>query len=120
MTVVSRGAGPHRRAEAAQTPSGGRRQARRPTWSRRSDALRLFLSGATVRTAWKVAAVVGTVLSAVNQGSVLAAGEAGPATWARVGVNYLVPFLVSSVGFLSACRELPEGEERSHGQAGDA
>jgi hypothetical protein len=57
-----------------------------------------------VRTAWKVAAVVGTILSAVNQGSVIADGDATPATWVRVAVNYLVPFLVASVGFLSACR----------------
>lgn len=67
--------------------------------------MRLFLAGVTVRTAWKVAAVVGTVLSAVNQGAVITGGDATPATWARVGVNYLVPFLVSSVGFLSACRD---------------
>lgn len=76
----------------------------RPTWSHPGEALRLFLAGATVRTAWKVAAVVGTILSAVNQGSVIINGHATPATWVRVGVNYLVPFLVSSVGFLSACR----------------
>jgi hypothetical protein len=55
------------------------------------------------------AAVVGTVLSAVNQGSVISGGDATPATWARVGVNYLVPFLVSSVGFLSACRDREAG-----------
>lgn len=77
----------------------------RPTWSRPGDAVRLFLAGATLRTAWKVAVVVGTVLSAVNQGAVITSGDATPATWVRVGVNYLVPFLVSSLGFLSACRE---------------
>ncbi len=81
----------------------------RPTWSHPSEALRLFLAGATFRTAWKVAAVVGTVLSAVNQGSVITNGDATPATWVRVGVNYLVPFLVSSVGFLSACRDQGHG-----------
>jgi hypothetical protein len=58
-----------------------------------------------VRTAWKVAAVVGTLLSAVNQGAVIAGGDATWATWVRVGVNYVVPFAVASVGFLSACRE---------------
>ena len=62
-----------------------------------------------MRTAWKVAAVVGTVLSAVNQGSVIFGGHATAATWVRVGVNYLVPFLVSSVGFLSACRDREGG-----------
>lgn len=77
----------------------------RPTWARPAEAVRLFLRGVTVRTAWKVAAVVGTVLSVVNQGAVITDGHATTATWVRVGVNYLVPFLVSSVGFLSACRE---------------
>ena len=89
--------------------SGDGRGGVRPTWSHPSEALRLFVAGATVGTAWKVAAVVGTVRSAVNQGSVITDGDATPATWVRVGVNYLVPFLVSSVGFLSACRDREEG-----------
>lgn len=86
----------HRTAEVA--PDGPL------TWERPSQALALFLRGVTVRTAWKVAAVVGTVLSAVNQGAVIAGGDASGATWVRVGVNYVVPFLVSSFGFLSARR----------------
>jgi hypothetical protein len=56
-----------------------------------------------------VAAVVGTVLSAVNQGSVIVDGKATASTWVRVGVNYLVPFLVSSAGFLSASRNREAG-----------
>ena len=52
--------------------------------------------------------MVGTVLSAVNQGTVITDGNATPATWVRVAVNYVVPFLVSSVGFLSACRRRPD------------
>ncbi|MGH9009949.1 MAG: nitrate/nitrite transporter NrtS [Acidimicrobiia bacterium] len=83
--------------------------ATRPTWSHPGEALRLFLAGVTVRTASKVAAVVGTVLSVVNQGSVILDGNATASTWVRVGVNYLVPFLVSSVGFLSACRNRDAG-----------
>jgi len=89
--------------------SGDGRGVARPRWSHPSEGLRLFLAGATLRTAWKVAAVVGTVLSAVNQGSVITDGDATPVTWVRVGVNYLVPFLVSSVGFLSACRDQGQG-----------
>lgn len=94
---------------AAMGVSRDGRGVARLTWSHPREALRLFLAGATLRVAWKVAAVVGTVLSAVNQGSVIADGDATPATWVRVGVNYLVPFLVSSVGFLSACRDRDEG-----------
>ncbi len=78
------------------------------TWSRPSHALMLFLRGRTARTAAPVAAVVGTVLSAVNQGDVLVSGAAGGSTWIRIAVNYLVPFLVASFGFLSA-RRVPPG-----------
>lgn len=48
---------------------------------------------------------MGTVLSAVNQGTRIAGGDATPASWIRLGVNDVVPCVVSSVGFLSVCRE---------------
>jgi hypothetical protein len=44
------------------------------------------------------------VLSAINEGSQIASGQAGPATWLRVGLNFAVPFLVSSYGYLAAGR----------------
>jgi hypothetical protein len=50
-----------------------------------------------------IALFVGTLLSLVNQGVVIAAGGATAATWLRVLFNYLVPFCVSSAGFFS-CR----------------
>jgi hypothetical protein len=75
-----------------------------PTWVTPREGLVLFAHRVTVRTAAKVALLVGTVLSLVNQGSAIAAGDATVATWVRVGVNYLVPFLVSSYGFLAARR----------------
>lgn len=67
----------------------------------------LFLRGRTARTATPVAVVVGTVLSAVNQGEVLLSGAGGTGTWVRIGINFLVPFCVASVGFLSGCRTRP-------------
>ncbi len=74
------------------------------TWTTPSQALQMFLRGATVRTGARVSAVVGTVLSVVNQGATIVDGNATVTTWIRVGVNYLVPFLVSSYGFLAARR----------------
>lgn len=74
------------------------------SWSTGREALGLFARGVTVPTAVPTALVVGTVLSAVNQAGVIGGGDATAATWVRVGVNYLVPFLVASVGFLAACR----------------
>lgn len=51
-----------------------------------------------------IAVLVGTILSLVNQGSVIAGGDATSATWVRVLVNYHVPFCVCSAGFFSAQR----------------
>ncbi|MGH7214346.1 MAG: nitrate/nitrite transporter NrtS [Tepidisphaeraceae bacterium] len=48
------------------------------------------------------ALVVGTLLSAINQGTVILDGDATVATWVRVVFNYLIPFAVSNIGFVSA------------------
>jgi hypothetical protein len=71
--------------------------------------VRLFCRGVTVRAAARTALVVGTLLSAVNQGAIVWSGEATLGTWARVAFNYAVPFVVASVGFLAACR-VPEAD----------
>lgn len=39
-----------------------------------------------------------------NQGSVIIGGEANWVTWIRVGVNYLTPSVVASIGYLAGCR----------------
>lgn len=72
-----------------------------------------MLRGVTARTAAPVAAVVGTLLSTVNQGAVVATGEATTATWIRVGFNYVVPFCVASFGFLAA-RRVPAVPKQDH------
>ena len=57
-----------------------------------------------MRACVPVAAVVGCVLSAINEGAQIATGSAGWLTWLRVGLNFVVPFLVSSYGYLTAAR----------------
>lgn len=47
------------------------------------------------------------MLSAINEGAQIAAGRTGWLTWVRVGLNFLVPFLVSSYGYLLAGRVPP-------------
>lgn len=76
-----------------------------PSWSTPFEALMLFLRGATAPTAWRVAVIVGVLLSAVNQGAIVLAGAATSVTWVRVAFNFLVPYVVASIGFLSACRD---------------
>lgn len=75
-----------------------------PSWSTWREALALWFARTTLRRTLKIAAVVGTLLSLINQGSVIFGGDATVATWLRVGFNYFVPFCVSSTGFLSATR----------------
>lgn len=82
-----------------------------PPWSSTPDACRLVLRGVTFRTCARVAVVVGTILTVVNQGSVIVGGDANAATWVRVGVNYLVPFIVSSIGYLAPFRYRPEADQ---------
>lgn len=48
--------------------------------------------------------MVGTILSLVNQGGVILAGHATPTTWVKVVANYLIPFCVSNLGFISSQR----------------
>jgi hypothetical protein len=79
-------------------------QALRPVWTRPLEAVALVLRGRTARVAVPVAAVVGTVISMVNQGDVVITGQANAVTWVRIAVNYVVPFIVASVAYLSACR----------------
>ena len=75
-----------------------------PEWSTTLDACKLIARGITFRTAIKVALVVGTILSAVNQGGVIIHRDATTITWTRVIVNFLVPFTVASIGYLSPFR----------------
>jgi hypothetical protein len=57
-----------------------------------------------VRRTLGVAALVGTVLFAINQLDVVLAGAATARTWAKAGLTYLVPWLVSNYGLLVAAR----------------
>ncbi len=49
-------------------------------------------------------ALVGVLLTVINQSGVIAAGDATTVTWARCGLNFVVPFLVSNAGLLSGRR----------------
>ena len=74
------------------------------SWTTPWQAVRLILVGATAPVAWKVALVVGSILSVVNQAGVVVAGGATLVTGVRVFVNYLVPYTVCSVGYLASFR----------------
>ena len=71
------------------------------TWESYREALRLFIRGATVRTATRIALIVGTWLSLMNQGQPIVHGHP---PWMKVALNYATPFTVASLGYLAARR----------------
>lgn len=64
----------------------------------------IVASGRTARKAIPVAVIVGTILSAVNLGPTIAAGDATYGTWVTATINYIVPYVVASIGYLSGRR----------------
>lgn len=71
------------------------------TWVTYAQALRLFRSGVTVRSAATIALVVGTWLSLVNQSGPILQGHP---PWVKLVLNFATPFTVASLGFLAARR----------------
>ncbi|HVL32249.1 MAG TPA: nitrate/nitrite transporter NrtS, partial [Actinomycetota bacterium] len=59
-------------------------------------------SGRALRRCVPTAVIVGSILSAINQGGVIADGQATFLTWIRVGSNFLIPFVVANAGYCSA------------------
>lgn len=76
----------------------------RPARSSIGEALALVSSGPILRRSLIVALIVGTLLSVINQLSVITSGEATGATWVRIAANYAIPFVVSSIGALSGMK----------------
>jgi hypothetical protein len=65
------------------------------------DALRFCAARDHLRRTVKIALVVGLVLTAINEGDVIASGEATAATGVKIGLNFMVPFVVSNLGLLA-------------------
>lgn len=59
----------------------------------------------------KVAALVGTVLVAINQLDIVAQGHRGPFVIAKIGLTYAVPFCVATFAALATIRE-PRGDQQ--------
>ena len=99
------------RSHATPAASGPRR----PPRHRPGEMIALFARGTTLRRCLPVAAVVGCVLSAINEGARIASGHTGWPTWVQVGLNFVVPFFVSSYGYLSAAQSAAVDRQRSAG-----
>ena len=68
--------------------------------SHRATALRAVLRPPIATRSLWVAVVVGSILNLINQGDRLAAGA--PLDWGKLGLTYVVPFVVASFGAWSA------------------
>jgi hypothetical protein len=75
-----------------------------PVRGRVRDAVAYCLERQNLRRTLKIALVVGVILTLINQGDVIASGDATIATWVRSALNFVVPFLVSNAGLLSGRR----------------
>ena len=64
----------------------------------------LALSDGTPAESAKVAVVVGTILTAINQGDLILRGKRPPVS--KVLLTYCVPFLVSAYGAVRAKQKL--------------
>jgi hypothetical protein len=71
---------------------------------RLAQALRIVREPDHLRGTIKIALVVGTILTTINQLDVILRGDATAITWLKCGLNYCVPFVVSNLGLLAGKR----------------
>ncbi len=86
-----------------------------PTWGNAGEAVAVCLHRPNRRRIALIVLVVGTLLVGINQGSVLAAGHVGGAIWVRVGLDYVIPACVATLGLLSGSRRPRSGREGTDG-----
>jgi hypothetical protein len=66
--------------------------------------------GPLVRRSLIVAVVVGTILTAINQGNVILSGDFPASLYWKVPLTYAVPYCVATTGaMLNARRLIPDG-----------
>lgn len=70
--------------------------------------MRAWLTIAFQESVWKralkVAAVVGSILAAINHGDALLSGEATTTEWIKVVLTFLVPYCVATFASVQAIR----------------
>lgn len=74
------------------------------------EALRICMRREHLRRTIRIALVVGTILTLINQADVIIRGDATTATWLKAGANFVVPFIVSNLGLLAGKRAERDAE----------
>ena len=73
--------------------------------------LKLALGREIAGDAFKVALIVGTILTAINQGDIIASGQIAPSDLVKILLNYFVPYCVSTyAGVEALANELHDGK----------
>jgi hypothetical protein len=67
----------------------------------------------------QVAALVGTVLVAINQGDLIVSGRLDASAAWKIPLTYLVPYCVATYGGVSAIRASDKSQSREQGLTGD-
>lgn len=106
-------------ASVTETPgNAGTASTAPPTWATAKEALGVCLHRPNRRRIAAIAAVVGTLLIAINEGGALAAGQLGWALWVRAALDYVIPTCVSTMGVLAGSRRTAaRGASRPHGSS---
>ncbi|MCA1683329.1 MAG: hypothetical protein LC685_05010, partial [Actinobacteria bacterium] len=65
------------------------------------DACRYCAAHEHLRRTSRIALAVGLVLTGINEGDILVSGHATTITGVKIGLNFLVPFVVSNLGLLA-------------------
>jgi hypothetical protein len=68
------------------------------------ESLRIVFRREHLRRTVRIALVVGTILTLINQADVILRGDATTIVWIKAGLNYCVPFIVSNLGLLAGKR----------------
>jgi hypothetical protein len=67
-------------------------------------ALKTCREPSNLKRTLTIAAVVGCILSIINEGDVIVHGHATGATAVKICLNFVVPFVVSNLGVLAGTR----------------
>jgi hypothetical protein len=75
-----------------------------PVRRRIAIAIEICCARPTLRRTARIAAVVGLVLTGINEGDSIVHGNVSAATGIKMGLNFVVPFIVSNLGVLAGVR----------------
>lgn len=74
------------------------------SWATWREACQVVCCRAHLRSRFRIALVVGTLLFAINHLDVVLDGRATTVTWIKSVATFFVPFVVSNLGVLTATR----------------